>query len=104
MDILHPPKDNRERDFLLEQREKEIKAGRFSEPFTNLLPGMNIVPVHAVPKPVDRLRLVVDHSAGSCSINSMIDRDSISGVKLDGIKTPHLSGKPDLLASHLSVT
>jgi hypothetical protein len=83
----HPPKDNRERDFLLEQRKKEIKAGRFSEPFTNLLPGMNVVPVHAVPKSVDKLRLVVDHSAGSCSINSMIDRDSISGVKLDGIKT-----------------
>jgi hypothetical protein len=83
----HPPKDDRELDFLLSQRDKEIKAGRFSEPFNELLPGMNVVPVHAVPKPVDKLRLVVDHSAGIYSINSMIDRESISGVKLDGIKT-----------------
>ena len=83
----HPPRNDRERDFLLEQREKEIKARRFSKLFLELLPGMNIVPVHTIPKPVDKLRLIVDHSAGSCSINSMIDQDSISGVKLDGIKT-----------------
>ena len=48
---------------------------------------MNVVPVHAVQKPVDKLHLVVDHSTRSCSINSMINQDSISGVKLDGIKT-----------------
>jgi hypothetical protein len=72
---------------MLLQRQKEIKAGRFSEPFNDLLPGMNIVPVHAVSKPVDKLRLVVDHSAGIYSINSMIDRHAIAGVKLDGIKT-----------------
>ena len=83
----HPPRDDRVRDFLLEQREKEIKAERFSKPFTDLLPGMNVVPVHTIPKPGDKLRLIVDHSAGSCSINSMIDQESISGVKLDGIKT-----------------
>ena len=83
----HPPKDDRVRDFLLEQREKEIKAGRFSEPFRDLLPGMNVVPVHTIPKPGDKLRLIVDHSAGTWSINSMIDRESISGVKLDGIRT-----------------
>jgi hypothetical protein len=82
-----PPKDERVRDFLLEQREKEIRAERFSEPFTELLPGMNVVPVHTIPKPGDKLRLIVDHSAGSYSINSMINRGSISGVKLDGIKT-----------------
>jgi len=63
-----------ERDFLLSQRQKEIEAKRFSEPFDTLLPGMNIVPVHVVPKPPDdKLRLVVDHSAGPYSINSMID-------------------------------
>ena len=33
------------------------------------------------------IHLIVDHSTGSCSINSIIDRDSISGIKLDGIKT-----------------
>jgi hypothetical protein len=83
----HPSKDDPVWDFLLEQREKEIKVERFSEPFTNLLPGMNVVPIHTIPKPGDKLRLTVDHSAGSCSINSMIDQESISGVKLDGIKT-----------------
>jgi hypothetical protein len=72
---------------LLSRRKKEITASCFSEPFNELLPGMNVVPVHAVPKPVDKLHLVVDHSAGTYSINSMIDRESISGVKLDGIKT-----------------
>jgi hypothetical protein len=83
----HPPKDDKERDFLLAQRDKEVAAGRFSKPFVDLLPGMNVVPVHAVPKPVNNFRLVVDHSAGVYAINSMIDRESIAGVKLDGIKT-----------------
>ena len=83
----HPPKSDRERDFLISQRRKEIEAGRFSEPFNDLLPGMNVVPVHTIPKPEDKLCLIVDHSAGAYLINSMIDRQSISGVKLDGIKT-----------------
>ena len=83
----HPPKNDRERDFLISQRSKEIEAGRFSEPFNDLLLGMNVVPVHTIPKPEDKLRLIVDHSAGTYLINSMIDRQSISGVKLDGIKT-----------------
>ena len=48
---------------------------------------MNVVPVHTIPKPEDKLRLIVDHSAGTYSINSMIDRQAISGVKLDGTKT-----------------
>jgi hypothetical protein len=49
---------------------------------------MNIVPVHTVPKPPDdKLWLVMDHSAGPYSINSMIDCQSIAGVKLDSIKT-----------------
>ena len=81
------PKVDRVQDFLLEQHEKEIKVGRFSEPFRDLLPGMNVVPIHTIPKPGDKLRLIVDHSASTCSINSMIDRESISGVKLDGIRT-----------------
>jgi len=83
----HPPKNDCERDFLISQQSKEIEAGRFSEPFNDLLPGMNVVPVHTIPKPEDKLQLIVDHSAGTYSINSMIDRQSISGVKLDGIKT-----------------
>src|SRR6202453_1429815 len=73
---------------MVSQRDKEMKAERFSQPFDTLLPGMNVVPVHVVPKPPDdKLRLVVDHSAGPYSINSMIDHQSITGVKLDGIKT-----------------
>jgi hypothetical protein len=35
--------------------------------------------------PDDKLRLVIDHSAGPYSINSMIDHQSIVGVILDGI-------------------
>jgi len=37
--------------------------------------------------PDDKLHLVIDHSAGPYSINSMIDRQSIASVKLDGIQT-----------------
>jgi hypothetical protein len=84
----HPPRNDRKCDFLLSQRQKEIEAKRFSEPFDTLLPGMNVVPVHVVPKPPDdKLHLVVNHSAGPYSINSMIDHQSIAGVKLDGIQT-----------------
>jgi hypothetical protein len=102
----HPPKNETERVFLIDQRDVEIKAARFSKPFgSELLPGMNTVPVHSVPKPQsDMLRLVVDHSAGPFSLNSMIDRQNIAGVKLDGIRTlgdsiraHHSSGSADRL-------
>ena len=84
----HPPRNDRHHDFMLSQRDKKMRAERFSQPFDTLLPGMNVVPVHVVPKPPDdKLRLVVDHSAGLYSLNSMIDRQSIGGVKLDGIKS-----------------
>ena len=85
----HPPRTEQERLFLLSQRDIEIRADRFSKPFgSNILPGMNNVPVHSVPKPhSDKLHLVVDHSAGSFSINSLIDRQAIAGVKLDGIRS-----------------
>ena len=84
----HPPRNDRECEFMLSQREKEMKADHFSNLFNTLLPGMNVVPVHVMPKsPDDKLHLVVDHSAGPYSINSMIDHQSITGVKLDGIRT-----------------
>ena len=83
----HPPKDELEWKFLISQREKEITSGQFSKLFTDLLPGMYVVPVHVTPKAVDKLHLVVNHSAGEFSINSMIDRQDVAGVKLDGIKT-----------------
>jgi hypothetical protein len=73
---------------MLSQRKKEIETGHFLEPFDVLLPGMNIIPVHVVPKPPDdKLHLVVNHSTGPFFINSLIDCQSIAGVKLDGIKT-----------------
>src|ERR1700692_4557383 len=60
----HPPRNDCECDLLLLQCRKEIKVDCFSEPFDTLLPGMNVVPVHVVPKPPDdKLRLVVDHHA-----------------------------------------
>jgi hypothetical protein len=84
----HPLRNEREREFMLSQREKEMNADCFLRPFNTLLPGMNVVLVHVVPKPPDdKLCLVVDHSASPYSINLMIDCQSIAGVKLDGIKT-----------------
>jgi hypothetical protein len=42
--------------------------------------------MHTVPKPnSDKLCLVVDHTAGKYSLNSMIDRNTIKGTKLDGL-------------------
>lgn len=67
--------------------QEEIRQGRVSESFgQQLLPGMYSVPMHTVPKPnTDKLRLVVDHTAGEYSLNSMIESDSIKGTKLDGL-------------------
>jgi hypothetical protein len=71
---LGDPMDQCEFDFIYEQRNKEISAGRFSESFgVDLLPGMYSMPIHAVPKPHSTyLRLVTNHSAGGFSLNSMI--------------------------------
>jgi hypothetical protein len=73
----------------MSQVESEQKAGRLSAPFgPDLLPGMYSPPVHAVPKPASKkLRMVVDHSSGKYSLNSMIDSKDIAGVKLDGINS-----------------
>jgi hypothetical protein len=82
-----PPKTDREAEFLREQRDIEIAAGRYSEGFgPDLLPGMYSTPVHAVPKPrSENLRLVNDHSAGEFSLNSMIARDDVVGAKMDSL-------------------
>jgi hypothetical protein len=59
--------------FMREQRDEEVRLGRFSAAFGTLQPGMTCVPLWVVPKPrSDKLRLVVDHSAGSFSPNSYI--------------------------------
>jgi hypothetical protein len=80
-------KTEEQQRFIDEQLEEEIRLGRVSESFgTDLLPGMYSVPMHTVPKPnSDKLRLVVDHTAGEFSLNSMIDSDAIKGTKLDGL-------------------
>ncbi|KIY46252.1 hypothetical protein FISHEDRAFT_75807 [Fistulina hepatica ATCC 64428] len=73
--------------FAHKQFAAEIAAGRFSPSFgSELLPGMYGVPVWVVPKPhSDGLRLVVDHSAGKYSLNSMIPKPERS-VHLDGLQ------------------
>ena len=83
----HPPKSEREAEFLRDQHDIEIAAGRYSESFgVDLLPGMYSTPVHAIPKPrSEKLRLVNDHSAGEFSLNSMIAREDIIGAKMDSI-------------------
>ncbi|KIY53833.1 hypothetical protein FISHEDRAFT_32373, partial [Fistulina hepatica ATCC 64428] len=73
--------------FIREQCAIEEAAGRFSVPFGPALrPGMYGVPLWAVPKPhSDKLRLVVDHSAGAFSLNSMIPKSERS-IHLDGLQ------------------
>ncbi|KAG2343752.1 hypothetical protein BDR05DRAFT_854218, partial [Suillus weaverae] len=72
--------------FIEEQLEEEIPLGQVSESFgTDLLPGMYSILMHMVAKPTsDKLCLVVDHTAGKYSLNSIIDSDSIKGTKLNG--------------------
>ncbi|KIK82337.1 hypothetical protein PAXRUDRAFT_153928, partial [Paxillus rubicundulus Ve08.2h10] len=84
-----PPKCDDEAVFIRQQVSEEVALGCFSAPFgPDLLPGMYSIPVHAVPKPHStKLRLIVDHSAGTHSLNSMIDRDLIAGIKMDGIQS-----------------
>ncbi|KAJ7099889.1 hypothetical protein B0H15DRAFT_796637 [Mycena belliarum] len=48
---------------------------------------MYSMPIHAVPKPgSQKLRLVVNHSMGEHSLNSMIPRHLIAGSRLDTLK------------------
>jgi hypothetical protein len=69
--------------FMEEQRDEEIKLGRFSVAFDTLLEEMTTIPLWVVPKPhSDKLRLVVDHSAGDFAPNSFISPDDAS-VHLD---------------------
>jgi hypothetical protein len=84
---LGDPKNQTELDFVCEQRDKEIKMGRFSDSFgTELLPGMYSMPIHVVPKPHSTdFRLVTNHSAGEFSLNSMIKREDIAGYPLDNM-------------------
>ena len=81
------PSDNRKAAFIRDQRDIEIRKGRFSESFgPDLLPGMYCMPAHAVPKPNSSdLRMVTDHSASPYSLNSMVYHDQVTGYPLDNM-------------------
>ncbi|OSC96137.1 hypothetical protein PYCCODRAFT_1429273, partial [Trametes coccinea BRFM310] len=70
-----------------EIRQEEEMARCYSPPFTgDLLPGMFSMPVHAVPKPhSEKLRFMNNHSAGSFSLNIMIDKRSV-GMRPDNVQ------------------
>jgi hypothetical protein len=86
---LQKVKDPTHLQFMSEQRDEEIRLGRFSEAFSTLAPGMTTIPLWVVPKPhSDKLRLVVDHSAGDYAPNSYILPEDAS-VHLD---TLHVLG------------
>ena len=84
-----PPKSEQECDFLEEQVWTEIAAEHFSESFgMELLLRMYSPLVHAIPKPdSDTMCLVMDHSSGDFSPNSMITWEDVVGVWLNGLHT-----------------
>ena len=87
-DFSHcPPKTEHEADFLRAQRNTKIQAERYSKGFeTELLPGMYSTPVHSIPKPrSEKLRLVNDHSAGTYSLNLMIQREDVVEAHMDTV-------------------
>ena len=84
---LQKIKDPAHLQFMNEQRDEEIRLGRFSHAFDILSPGMTTIPLWVVPKPhSDKFRLVVDHSAGDYAPNSFIPPEEAS-VHLDTLHT-----------------
>lgn len=79
--------DNNTTQFLLDQRDEEIRLDRFSESFgTDLLPGMCAMAIHVIPKPhTTNLRLISNLSAGEYAPNTMIDKADVSNLPLDTI-------------------
>jgi hypothetical protein len=90
-------------EFLQRQIQHERDLDRLSSSFgTDLLPGMYCMPHYVVPKPHSTdWRLVNDLSAGSFSLNSMVDRQFITGYPLDNLShlgellIKRLKDKPD---------
>lgn len=80
---LSPEKE----EFLRKQVRHEREMGRLSEGFgQTLLPGMYCMPHYVVPKPHSAdWRLVNDLSAGPYSLNSMVERQFITGYPLDNL-------------------
>jgi hypothetical protein len=81
---FRPLKNEEHQAFIQEQVDEEVRLGRFSHPFgLDLLEGMYSTPVHVVPKPnLSKLWLVIDHSAGEFSLNSMINLDGMQSLGL----------------------
>jgi hypothetical protein len=88
-----PPKTDQDQIFLAHQVLSEQKAGRLSAPFgPDLLPWMYSPPMHTVPKPSsEKLHMVIDHSTGKYSLNSMITPKDIAGIKLGGMNSLSVS-------------
>ena len=75
-------------NFISAQIDVKVAAGRYSTPFgPDLLLGMYSSLVHAVPKPPDSLRLINHQSYGNHSLNSMIPKESMASMCMDGIKS-----------------
>jgi hypothetical protein len=75
------------RQFLRDQRDEELRLGRFSESFGHdLLPGMYAMPIHVIPKPnTENHRLISNLSAGDYAPNTMIDKCNVTNLPLDTI-------------------
>ncbi|KAJ7636296.1 hypothetical protein FB45DRAFT_672038, partial [Roridomyces roridus] len=87
LDSSEEPRSSAELAFLEKTRDEEMSAGRFSDPFPHLLPGMHAIPTHGVPKPrSEKLRLITDFSAGDVSRNSTISRFDTNSTRMDGIR------------------
>jgi hypothetical protein len=84
---LRKPITNRRKvKFIREQRDEEVKLGRWSKPFgKKLQPGMHSSPIGAVPKSTPgKFRLINDQSCGPHALNSTIRKSQVK-VKLDNI-------------------
>jgi len=86
-DSLSTPSDHHKVIFLQDQCDIKVKKDRFSPAFgTILLPGIYCMPVHVVLKPnSDDLRLIMVHSFGPYSLNSMIPGNSHATYPLDNL-------------------
>lgn len=73
--------------YILDYIAEEVAEERYSESFgAHLLPGMYAMPVYAIPKPQsNKLRLINNHSAGTFSLNAMIDKEKV-GMRPDNIQ------------------
>ncbi|KAG2050844.1 hypothetical protein BDR06DRAFT_974262 [Suillus hirtellus] len=88
LDIPSPsPSSDQEQNFLWDQIIKEESVGRYSHDFgPDLLLGMYSMPIHTVPKEGGKFRLVMNHSTGDFSLNSMIAKEDIARVTLDNVQ------------------